>query len=157
MRKICLELSMAEWALWTGIPIDPGWTRPDWTFKQTIPQLDDLQIYFKSPKHNLTSRDTTPDALLRVLPCQKMAVDSVLAYLWPMVKDIGKIHLTGTLKNSSLKRWTHIHKRYRFTNGKEEPDLEADMFLMSEAIRLGYVHNRTVPLIFSTLISQLGI
>jgi hypothetical protein len=149
LRKVCFDYSMENWANLLGIPIGYGYTRlvfdpanpsPDPTLQQVLPQLQDLEIYFRSPKH--TSPPPLPpvtaegeededagrvydgDALLNYMPCQRMVCNAILVYAWPWIKDVGTIRLRGCIKDSTKSLWQERHRLYHYA--RQEPDLQED-------------------------------
>lgn len=125
---------------------DPANPNRDHTLMQLLRQLQDLQIYFRSSKHTSPPppvrtvaatedreaeeeeakepRDYPADALLTVMPYQRVICNAILVYAWPWIKDVGKIRLSGCIKDSTKALWLERHLVYRFQG--VEPDLRED-------------------------------
>ncbi|KAF2243930.1 hypothetical protein BU26DRAFT_569821 [Trematosphaeria pertusa] len=127
LTKLKLEFSIQGYFSLLGVEIFPTmWIDESKSLMHLIKgikTLVDLDLQFNNPYENYSKADRNPwlnlsynmgpqfgnqyDGTRRV-PCHKIIADWILTFLFPHIKYIPRIRLTGCIKTCVLKKWDYI-------------------------------------------------
>jgi hypothetical protein len=104
---------MDEWIGFFGVSVSPALrldpAHSSGSLLQTIPQLAQLQMWFRDPKEREGYRESPwvdgarHDELYTC--CQRVMVDWVMTFAWPFVKTLPKVTIGGAVKHDSKVKW----------------------------------------------------
>jgi hypothetical protein len=112
LSRIYLHQTISEYFNLFGIYTRPVFRRSarvcDGSLLAGIAGLKHLELFFTSPYG--AHREENPwTAYSRGMhPCQKTAVDCILTFAFPYIKDIPHVHLIGSVKSCTKFKWYYI-------------------------------------------------
>jgi hypothetical protein len=130
LNRIHLNFSIAEYLRLFGVIIDPFVhiqpSRNQGPLLQGISIIKHLELFFQDPYLSGTNpwgvfyyvnlfkswfKEDEKYFRMEQTPCQKTVVDWILTFAFPYIKGIPNIHLVGSIKTSTKKKWYHILER----------------------------------------------
>ena len=119
LSRIHLHFNLSHYFEFFGINTQPviqhSVSRSHGSILQGVPELRHLELFFPSPYG--PDQNKTPwrhhSTWSQVYPCQKTAVDCILTFAFPYIKDIPHVHLIGCIKSCTKFKWYYIlNKEY---------------------------------------------
>jgi hypothetical protein len=129
LNHVQLNLSLSQYFDLFGVNISPVVhilaTASRGALLQNTPGLKHLELCFSNPYESESPWYGFYDSFgsrtwflldpkylgMEKHPCQKTTVDWVLTFAFSFIKDISKVHLSGSIKNSTKKKWYYILER----------------------------------------------
>jgi len=150
LTKIQLNFCTQDYLLFLGLTANPA-IRIDPSSSnghqlKAIATLKDLEIHFRNP-YPKYGRDANDDPWKRFTShlsdsgqilmtenysCYKTIVDWIMVFMFPFIKDISKLRLTGCIKTSVKNKWSYILSN-KFTHGYDISAERASILALPES------------------------
>ncbi|KAJ4381748.1 hypothetical protein N0V86_003113 [Didymella sp. IMI 355093] len=129
LNKFVLDFNMRDWFKFLGVKTHPYFrindTNSSGHIPQTLPQLEDLQTYFRRPYDGYCHSPVWNAYGFRGEDrCQRTMVDWIMTFLWPFIMRIGKVVLGDAIKRGSKPKWDVmltqlIHRKEMFDQAQK--------------------------------------